>query len=219
MDNPTVMNRLGQSPLISALVLGMPQAVVMPSSLILPRITVPNLVFKYPVFGKEHLRHKDTRRANRARFMRGSFTATTATDHLNRYSFADEADIDELMDALPELDLRKRKANFAHGVVALDIETQAATLLGTATNYPSGNRLALAGGDEWGAGGDVYDEVQTVAAAIASASGGLITPAMLSLYLPRLSLQSALRTPRSALPPSMAERLVAISRSSRRTWG
>lgn len=192
VDNPMVANRLGQSPLISALVLGMPQAAVMPSSLILPRITVPNYTFKYPIWGKEHLRHTDTRRANRAQIMRGSFSATTGTATLERYSFADEADIDELADAIPEMNLRQRKAAFARVKVQLDIEFQAATLLGTAANYPVANRLALAGGDEWGAGGNVYDDFQTVAAAISSTTGGLLTPDMLSIFMPTLSLQAAL---------------------------
>lgn len=191
VDDPITANRLGQTPMITQLVLGTPQARVMPSSLILPRIIVPNFTFKYTIYGKEHLRRFDTRRANRAQIMRGSFTADTAEATLARYSFADEADIAELMDAIPSLQLRTKKAMFAKKVVELDIEAQAATLLGTATNYPASHRLALAGGDEWGAGGNVYDDFQTVAAAIATDSGGLITPDMLSVYMPTASLQAA----------------------------
>ena len=190
--DPIEANRLGQTPLITQLVLGSPQARVMPSSLILPRIRVPNITFKYMVYGKEHLRRYDTRRANRAQIMRGSFTADTASATLKRYSFADEADIAELMDAIPNLQLRAKKAMFAKYAVDLDIEAQAATLLGTTTTYPAANRLALASGDEWGVGGNVYDDFQTVAAAISAASGGLLTPDMLSVYMPTLSLQAAL---------------------------
>lgn len=191
VTDPIEMNRLGQTPLITSLVLGMPQSRVKPSQLILPRITVPSINFKYPIFGSEHLRRRDTRRALRAQINRGSFTVTYDTAKLTRYTFADEADIAEFSDALPTIGLREKKAAFGRIMVENDIEATAATLLATATTYPVGNRLALGAGDEWGASGNVYDDIHTVAKAISDATAGLIAPAQLSAYMPTATIEAA----------------------------
>lgn len=195
VSDPLTMTRLGQSVMLTDLVLGQPQLGVFPSRLILPRKTVADINYKYPVWGKGHLRRYDTRRGLSAQIMRAKQTVSYLTGTLQRHTLAADCDVAELSfnsQGIPAAVWRESKTTLAKQLVDLDIESIAATLLTTSTNYPVSHRTALGSGSEWDNGGDVREDVLAMANAISVDSAGLIRPQDVSLYLPTASLEAAL---------------------------
>lgn len=185
---------LGQTPLLTDLVLGTPtNTVQVARGGILKNISAP-YEFSYRTIGKERLRRIDTRRNMRQPFGTSDYTYSTSTAKLVRYGHAGEADRDEIAIASNLLRMTEMKYYQARMAVELNIEQVAADLLTTTTNYPATHRLAIGAGSEWdAAGGDSLANVQSMLAVIEDDTG--LSRQDLTIFLGAQSARAALSDP------------------------
>jgi hypothetical protein len=189
---------LGQDPVMTNLVLGMPQG-ALPGMKILGRVDVRKQHFRYPVFGAEHLQPRDTERGLKERIQSAGIKIGYENASLKRFSFAYDFDDDELSENTGDdigsvLRLQQRGTFEARQTVELNLEKRRHTLLTTVTNYPVANRLAIAGGSEWdAAGGDSKTDVQAMANQVVL--GTPYTREQVSVFLSDEAKEAALADP------------------------
>lgn len=121
------------------------------SSLLFPRVSIPNRSMRTIRFGKESFRLLNTRRApgaDRKRIQYGyaddpvslaqdSLEAVVPTEHQQE------------AEAIPGIDLAAGAVNMVLDVLDLTLEVDAAKLARDATKYDGNHKLALAGADRW----------------------------------------------------------------------
>lgn len=212
---------LGQDAITTELVLGMPQAAIMPGERILSPVRVPGEHFRYPVFKAEHLFRRDTIRGLREDMGFVDWKPQYENGHLDEYTIAVLKDKRELAargDAAGVLRVAERSAMLARKIVMLDLEVRRRDLLTTVTNYPVANRLAISGGSEWdAAGGDSRTDVRSMCAVICS--GTPLQYSDLTVFLSFAALNAALDDPVFIAARSNYNADTADTAALARYWG
>ena len=138
LEDPIINVQLGEDALVTELILGQPQALVMPGSRIFRDTPVTSYQFQYEQRGTEHLDDVDTERAMRAEIKIGDWKTETVVDRLRRYSFGVLKDEDEISNAHPNLRVREVSASLSRRIVELNLERIKRDLLTATTSYGDG---------------------------------------------------------------------------------
>lgn len=195
-DNPAINLTLGIDELVTELVIGTPQDMVMPGAVILPDLSVRQMTYRYTKYGTEHLAAKQTERGLRAPIQASDYQVTYETGSLTRHSWRVERDVAEFAVAsrVPGMRLREQSALFARRMVEMDIERRRALLLTTPGTYDAGH-VINANGDEWDkpGTGDSLADINVVTNAIAAKFG--IMPEELTVFLSLKARNAAFNDP------------------------
>lgn len=218
MADLIVDRQQGIDPVLTALVLGTPRPVMMPSKRIARSINVPNVQFQWRQYGKDALKLKDgVKRGPSAEIRSSRYSTTQDDDKLGRYTYAYEADQAEIANAIG-LDVPSDCAFLAQAVVENVIEKEFAEIITAAATYDAGHVVTIAGGNEWdAAGGDSKANINTVAAAISADTR--IPISELSVFLPQESYNAALSDPVLLAQLQALEIGSITTETLRRHWG
>ena len=165
--------QLEQAAIVTGYVLGQRQQTQMLTELILPIQSVGGKLFQYETVGSEYLEEVDTERADGAPYATSTWTRSSQTAQIYRYSFATSEDYQTVTPfAEPSLRLDARNAAFARSVVRQNRERIRAAAIFDGTAYPAAHTVDITGTEFNSVGGDVFATVSAGIQALMDAHGG-----------------------------------------------
>jgi hypothetical protein len=205
--------RLNQNPILTSLLLGMGQGMMVAEKLF-PRLPQALSSVQLAKLGDERLRRYNLRRAPGSATKRVNIKFEGTTYSVDQYAvdvplpreLLREADESRKLNVGNYLDISRIAMTTASDILALDYEIEVATLASTAGSYAAGHVLALAGGTKWSAAtGTPVTDIRAASDTIrkkigkrpnmltlsADAASALITNAEVRGYLPSTQMGPA----------------------------